>query len=292
MYIERGVEYANGIQEFVGLGYFRINTVEETTKGLLRIGGEDRMSNVRDGRLVNPLQFGAGSSVAAVLDFLIQDIMPGVTTIYDTNWPSGSAYTETFVTDQIVSDDRLAFVQSLVTSYGKVCYFDYAGRFVVKTPPDPNSEPVFVINSGQNGVLVEATRNISRDSVYNGVVARGEPVGELPPVQAVAVDTDPKSPTVWGGKFGKVPRFFSSSFMTTASQCLAAARGLLVSAVGLPYSVDLGLVPNPALEGWDVVQVVYSEEDVETHIAASIKYALHVDGLMDISTRKQSLTIG
>lgn len=293
MFIERGVEYANGIQEYVGLGYFRINTVEQPLKGLLRISAEDRMSNIRDGRLVNPIQFSAGTSVAAVLDFLVQDVMPGIPTIYDTiGWSGGSAYTTTLFTDQVCSDDRLAFIQSLVTSYGKVCYFDYAGRFVVKTPPDPTAEPVTLINAGENGVLVQANRSISRDGVYNGVVARGEPVGELPPVQAVVVDTDPKSPTLWGGPFGKVPRFFSSSFMTNASQCLAAAQGLLLSSVGLPYSVSLGLVPNPALEANDVIQVQYDEHTFETHIADSITYPLHVDGEMRISTRKQSLTIG
>lgn len=292
MFIERGVQYANGTSEYVGLGYFRINTVEQTTKNLVRIGGEDRMSNIRDGRPVNPIQFGAGTSVASVIDFLVQDVMPGMTTIYDASWPGGTAYTTNLVTDQICSDDRLAFIQSLVTSYGKVCYFDYAGRFVVKTPPDPMSQPVFLINAGANGVLVEATRSISRDGVYNGVVARGEPVGELPPVQAVVVDTNPKSPTLWGGSFGKVPRFFTSSFMTTASQCLAAAQGLLTGSTGLPYSVSLGMVPNPALEAYDVLQVQYDAHTFETHIADTITYPLHVDGEMEIRTRKQSLTIG
>jgi len=292
MYIERGVEYANGIQEFVGLGYYRINSVEQTTKGLLRISGEDRKANLRDGRPVNPIQFTAGTSVAAVLDFLVQDVMPGMTTQYDSDWPSGSAYTTNLATDQICSDNRLGFIQTLIASYGKVCYFDYAGRFTVKSQPDPTTEPVFEIGAGQNGVLVEATRSLSRDGVYNGVVARGEPVGELPPVQAVVVDTDPNSPTLWGGSFGKVPRFFSSSFMTTASQCLAAAQGLLLSVVGLPYSVSLGLVPNPALETYDVLTVKYDEHTYETHIADSITVPLHVDGVMQIETRKQSLTIG
>lgn len=293
MFIERGVQYANGTAEYVGLGYFRINSVEQSTKGLLRLSGEDRMSNIRDGRPVNPIQFSAGTSVAAVLDFLVQDVMPGMVTVYDSaGWPGGTAYTTNLVTDQICSDDRMAFVQSLVTSYGKVCYFDYQGRFVVKTPPDPMSQPVFLINAGANGVLVEANRSISRDGVYNGVVARGEPVGELPPVQAVVVDINAKSPTLWGGPFGKVPRFFSSSFMTTASQCLAAAQGLLTGSTGLPYSVSLGLVPNPALEAYDVLQVQYDDNTFETHIADTLTYPLHVDSEMQISTRKQSLTIG
>jgi hypothetical protein len=80
--------------------------------------------------------------------------------------------------------------------------------------------------------------------------------------------------------------------MTTASQCLAAAQGLLLSVVGLPYSVSLGLVPNPALEVYDVITVKYDEHLYETHIADSITVPLHVDGVMRIETRKQSLTIG
>lgn len=295
IYLERGVQYANGITEYVGLGYFRVNSVEDTvlrskkyTGSAVRISGEDRKANLRDGRVVAPMQFDASASVASVIDFLINDVMPGVPTIYDsTGWPGGTAAATTLGSTHILDRDRLAFIQELVTSYGKICYFDYAGRLVVKTPPSTTGVPVFNINAGLNGVMVKATRTISRDSVYNAVVATGEPVADSDPVYGIAVDDDPKSPTYWGGVFGKVPRFFSSSFLYTNDQARNAAANLLVSARGLPYSVSLGMVPNPALEAWDVVSVSYQEGVSEAHIIDQITYTMNVEDEMSIVTRKQ-----
>lgn len=299
VYIERGVQYGNGTREYVGLGYFRVNSVEQdrikgkpgiVQSGLITITGEDRKANLRDGRAVQPIVFGSGASVSSVIDFLVQDVMPGVVTIYDTvNWPGGTASTTLLGSAHVLTQDRLKFVQELVAAYGKVCYFDYAGRFVVKDAPNTGTGAVTSINSGRNGVLVSASRAISRDGVYNAVVATGEPAGELPPVMGVAYDNDPNSPTAWGGPFGKVPRFFSSSFLVTPGQCTNAAQNLLDANKGFPYSVELGMVPNPAVEAWDVVQVVYDENLYETHIVDTIRCALSVDGAMTINTRKQYL---
>lgn len=293
MYIERGVQYANGTTEYVGLGYFRVNSISQNRipSGTIRITGEDRMCYIRDARVVAPIQFSAGTSVAAVIDFVVKDVMATVTTVYDTvNWPGGTAAATLLASDHILDQDRLKFLQELVAAYGKICYFDYAGRFVVKDPPSVSGDPVFIINAGKNGVLVDASRTISRDSVYNAVVASGEPVGETPPVYAVARDDNPSSPTWWNGVFGKVPRFFVSSFLTTTAQCQSAAASILANAHGLPYVVDLGMVPNPALEAWDVIRVSYSDSLSETHIIDTITYSLSVEDSMKITTRKQFIS--
>lgn len=292
VYVERGVQYGNGTKEYVGLGYFRINSVEQedTPNGSVRIGGSDRMSNVVDGDPEQPIQFDAGASVGSVLDFVIGEVNPSVTvmggSIYD--W---DAYSETINSSHIMNSGdsgRINFVKDLVQSYGKIAYFDYAGRFVVKDSPDITSDSVFTINQGQNGILVSMKRALSRDGVYNGVVASGEPVGEQPPVQGLVHDDVTSSPTRWGGPFGKVPRFFSSSFLQTVDQCLSAARSLLVQVTGVPYTVSLGSVPNPALEGYDIVRVQYSNKSAgETHILDKITYPLSVDATMNIDTRKQ-----
>lgn len=299
LYLERGVQYANGTTEYVGLGYFRVNSVEDATIRdsdfdgfVIRVSGEDRKANLRDGRVPSPLQFTANTSVASVLDFLVQDVMPGVVTIYDTvNWPGGTAAATLLGSDHFVDQDRLAFIEELVAAYGKICYFDYAGRFVVKDAPSTSGLSVFNVNSGRDGVLVHAARTVSRDGVYNAVVAAGEAAdSNVPPVYAVATDNDPDSPTFYGGMFGKVPKFFTSSFLTTTAQCLSTAQKLLAAAHGLPYSVTLGMVPNPALEAWDVITVTYADGAVEVHIIDQITYSMSVDDEMSIQTRKQFLS--
>lgn len=286
IYVERGVRYGAGTPEYVGLGYFRIDTVEQqrAPKGTLRITGSDRMANVVDGRPIQPVQFSAGASIGSVLDLVVGQVVPGLVSVYDFD-----AYSELLRANYVMTDDRIKFVQELLDAYGKIGYFDYAGRLQVRDVPDPTNTPVWDIDSGRSGVLVSLGRSVSRAGVYNGVVATGEPVGELEPVRGYAFDLDPASPTYWEGPFGKVPRFFSSPFLTTNGQCGNTARALLLQSTGLPYEVVLESVPNPALEGWDVVRVKYGPHNVETHILSRIKYDLSAQGTMQIETRKQYL---
>lgn len=287
VYVERGVKYGTGTTEWVGLGYFRIDSVEQVKapKGLIRISGSDRMASVVDGRPIQPIQFTAGTSVGSILDFVIGEVVADLDTTYD--W---DAYSELIATDQFLIEDRMKFVRELVSAYGKIGYFDYAGRFQVRNVPDPNGSPVYSIDEGRSGVLVSMQRTISRDGVYNGVVASGEPVGDTAPVRGVALDLDPTSPTYWDAAgFGKVPRFFSSSFMTTDGQAANAAASLLIQGRGIPYVVQLGTVPNPALEGWDIVEVKFGPHDVEVHILDRTRIALDITGEMTCETRKQNL---
>jgi hypothetical protein len=286
LYVERGVQYGDGIKEYVGLGYYRIDRVEQAraTKGAIRISGSDRMANLRDGRSIAPIHFAAGTAFSVVFESIVEEILPSVVVLYDFD-----AVNTLISADHVLDQDRLKFLTELVTAYGKIMYFDYAGRLTVKTAPGLEN-PVWDVNAGRNGVLVSMSRQISRDGVYNGVVATGEPVGELPPVRGVALDLNPASPTFWDGPFGKVPRFFSSSFMTNQQQCEEAAASILAASNGVPYTVSLGVVPNPALEGWDVLNVSFSDrENSEIHIADRITYSLSVEGSMGIETRKQFL---
>ncbi|NBH01932.1 DUF5047 domain-containing protein [Amycolatopsis sp. SID8362] len=287
IYVERGIEYGTGTQELVGLGYYRIDKVEQQSvpDGAIRITASDRMAMVRDARNTAPVQFGSGASVGSVIDYVVGQAVPGLVTVYDFD-----AYSTLLGADHVLDEDRLGFVQDLLAAYGKYGYFDYAGRFQVKSIPDlTKASPVWEINSGTRGVLVSMQRTISRDAVYNIVVARGEPVGELPPVQAVVSDDDPNSPTWVGGPFGLVPTVYSSAFMTTAGQCQQAAAAKLAKVIGLPYAVSLGSVPNPALEGWDVVTVSYPGNS-EVHVIDRITYGLAPGDSMGIDTRKQYLT--
>lgn len=286
VFVERGIQFGDGNTEWVGLGYFRINSISQRAPdGLISITGEDRSSNLRDGRALAPVQFGAGASVQAVVEFLVHEVMPTVPVLFDF-----SAGTTLLAASHILEEDRLKFLQDLVASYGKIMFFDYAGRLQVRSAPDPTKAAIYTVKHGANGTLVNMNRTLSRDGVYNAVVATGEAAGELPPVRGVALDTVPGSPTLFGGPFGQVARFFSSTFMTTETQCVDAARAMLLQATGLPYTVTLDAVPNPALETGDVISVTYDDHrDTETHIVDSITYPLKTDTEMTIETRKQYL---
>src|SRR5690606_3912663 len=160
---------------------------------------------------------------------------------------------------------------------------------VIRTPPDPE-QPVWDVTHGRDGVLVSMARELSRDGVYNAVGARGEGADTEVPIQAVVVDSDPRSPTYWHGPFGKVPRFYSSPLITDVAQAASAAASLLRKSLGLPYGVSFGTIVNPALEPFDPIRVTYPGR-VERHIVETLTIPLTAGAAMTGTTREQTLTI-
>lgn len=282
LFVERGVNYGNGTVEIVSLGYFRIDQTDQDDgpNGALRLSGSDRMAAIIEARLPFPVEFPAGTTVEEVFDQLVHEVYPDATIEYDFT-ASGS----TFDTTHIADEDRFGFLRDVAKSRGKIMYWDYRGVLRVESPPDPET-PVFEVRSGRGGNMVRLARTLTRQGVYNGVVARGEPQGEdQTPVTALVVDNNPASPTYWNGRFGKVPRFYYSSFITTTAAATAAATSLLQQASGLPYSIQLDAVPNPALEPYDPILVVAPDAS-DIHVIDSITIPLVAEATMSGTTRK------
>jgi hypothetical protein len=284
VFVQRGVVVsADGSSELVSLGYFRIYSVDQdgTTDTSITLECRDRMSGIVDARLEAPIQFQSSQSVQDVFTQLVQDVYPTATIVFDFN-----AAGTLLGADQVADEDRYGFLLDVARSRGKVIYWDYAGRLQVKTAPDPRV-PVFDVNAGHNGVLIRLRRTLDRDGVYNAVVALGESPSGDEPVRAVARDLDPTSPTRWGGRFGKVPRFFYSAFMRTVQQASDAAVAMLQRSIGLPYNVDFSAVPNPALEPLDPILVTH-EDKSELHVIETLTIPLQQDDPMSGTTRKQT----
>lgn len=288
VFVQRGIVYGDGSEELVSQGYYRIYSVEQDSapKGSLRVSGRDRMSAIVDDRPLAPIQFGEGASVASVFDFLVSDedngALPGCTIVYD--FDAGET---TFASSHALDDDRYGFLKDIADSLGKVMYFDYAGRLRVESAPNP-TDPVWTVNHGENGVVVSVSRTLSRDQVYNAVIATGESVGENPPVRGIAMDLNPNSPTYWYGPFGRVPKFYSSTFLTTDEQCEIAAQAMLAQQLGVPYSVDFDAVPNPALEPLDPVLISYDDRKApEIHVIESLTIPLDPGATMRATTKQQ-----
>ncbi len=243
IFIERGVVYGDRTTEWVSQGYYRIYDVEQdqAPDGELQVTGRDRMSGIVDEKPLAPQQFADGTSVAEVFSTLVGEVYPGLEIVYDFD-----ADATVFASSHALNDDRYGFLKDIADSLGKIFYFGYDGRPRVETAPNPTA-PVFDVTHGKGGVIIKASRGLSRDKVYNGVVATGEQAGQGAPVRGVVLDLNPTSPTYWGGSFGKVPMFYSSTLLTTDDQCAVAAAAMLSRQMGVPRSVDFTAVPNPAL---------------------------------------------
>lgn len=289
IFVERGIILANGEAEYVPLGYFRIYSPEQydAPDGSIRISAKDRMSGVIDARLFYPRQFTAGTSLGDIFLDLVREVYPDAVIEWD-----DSTNTETLTRSQIAEEDRYGFLNDLVTSYGKVMYFDHRGVLVIKSPPS-SKVSVFTVNHGRNGVLVSVSRQLTREGVYNAVVALGEATDAEEPVRAVVVDSNALSPTYFYGNFGKVPRFYTSPFIATEAQAIAAATSILSKELGLPYNVDFTSVPNPALEPLDPVKITFPQGRAEVHIIERITIPLDATGVLQADCRQgTTISIG
>jgi hypothetical protein len=285
IFCARGMMLGAGQRVYVSQGYYRVYTVEQddAPRGPVRVSGRDRMSGLIDGRLEAPVQLPPGASVQTAFDTLVLDIYPDALIEFDFD-----ASTTTFPGTHIAEEDRFGFLDDIVRALGKVWYWDYRGALVIKDAPDPG-QPVWDINHGKSGVLITASRERTREGVYNSVVVVGEAPGNAASARAVARDMAPDSPVRWGGPFGKVPRFYSSPFITNNEQAGIAAKSLLTRSRGLPYVVSFSTVVNPALEVLDPVRVSYSDrERIETHVLDKFTLPLVADVAMRGATRDQS----
>lgn len=263
------------------LGYFRIDDLDQpdAPDGPVRISGSDRMAGIIDARLVEPMEFSRTATYAQVVTALVQDAHPLAVVAFDDD--SGD---RAIGRRLIVEEDRYEALRDLAESLGKLVWWDGEGILRVADAPDA-TVPVWHVRAGRNGVLVSAQRRVTRQGIYNAVVAQGEATSGTP-ARAVVVDDGPLSPTRWGGPFGKVPRFYSSPLLTTRGQARAAAASILRRSLGVPYSVSLGAITNPALRPHDPIRVTLRDGSRDLHIVDTVSIPLTVGGgPMQLTTR-------
>jgi hypothetical protein len=286
IFVRRGISFAGGSAEWVSLGYFRINSCEqdEAPDGPIRIAATDRMAGIVEARLLAPVQYGPTALYGTVVEELVQEVYPWATIEWD-----DSTESDPIGRTVIAEEDRFQFLNELVTSLGKMWFWDHRGVLVIRDVPD-SQDWAWQVDSGENGVLISLSRELSREGVYNAVAATGEALDTNAPPRAVAYDDNPDSPTYWNGNFGKVPRFYSSPFITTTSQAGTAAAAVLRQNLGLPYNVDFAQVPNPALEVRDAVLVKLRLRS-EIHVIEQMTIPLTAEQPMTAITKEQTLVV-
>jgi hypothetical protein len=282
VFIERGIVFGGDTTEWVSQGYFRIYAAEQedAPNGPVRIEGRDRMSGIVDARLEAPRQFLTAATYGEVFDELVGEVYPSATIEWDDDLD-----TTAIGRNVIAEEDRYTFLRDMVRTRGKIIYWDYAGVLQVKETPDPTS-PVWEVDAGESGVLVNMGRRLTREGIYNSVVAVGEGSDTTAPARGVARDVNPDSPTNFYGTFGPVPRFHFSPFYLTDAQARSGARKILVNALGRPHAVDFSAIPNPALEVFDPVSLAPGTGS-EIHVLDDIGLSLLASGPMTAATRGQ-----
>ena len=273
--------YAGALKYEVPVGTFRVETMQRTNGGAIAIKASSFESYVVDhvfsGHTEEPAYYDRGrSAIWAIKDLIISSFPEAV-----------------FETDPRITDVNLAermmlpakktyweAVEALADLLTADVYCTAYGRFrIAPRPTFENTAPVFKINEGPDGVLVELGTSIDRSTVYNGVLASyqsssGGSSG-ISPVSWIEVDDDPASATYWGGDFGKRMLILDASpLLTTKALCKAKAKLVLSRVKFAERELNLTAVPNPALEPDDIVMVTMLDGTVENHMLSSLTIPL------------------
>lgn len=286
LYVRRGIQFLDGTTEYVPLGRFRIDSADaDMAGGTLTISASDRSKRIADSRFLAPRNSTTSSTVLASIQSLVTDVL-GPLAVFDIRFADTTG-TPLLVWDQ----ERWEAIEQLGDLLSAEVYFDGTGACVVRKVPTIADAVAWYADAGASGVLVNAERLLTRDETYNAVVATGERTDGTTAVTATVQDLDATSATYWNGRYGQVPRFYSSPLITTTGQATSAAQSLLDRVRGLTRQLSLDIVPNPALSAGDVVQVRFPDGTYERHLVDRLTIPLAPGGAMTVETRSTKPTL-
>jgi hypothetical protein len=294
LFVERGVDFGDGTRELVPCGYYGIEEISRDSFGPVRVSGFDRSKRLQRKRVTYPTEFAAGTTHREIFDHLVNGQTP--------DGPSTTTY-GMFLTGQVpitftgydptlakigtslsCEDDCLAFLGKIADARGCVLRFGRTGALEVALRNQaPGAVPVYTVKPGAGGNLVSWSQKVTRDGVYNYVIARGSDPA-TPTGYRLAYNADPTSPLYWAGPFGVVPRYYASPLILSSAAADAAAESVLARYKGLPTSLSLMAVPNPALDPLDVIQATLGSSTA-THLLDQVSIPLAGDQPVEIVTR-------
>src|SRR6187549_467744 len=222
--VELGIELLDGSVSTVPYGTYEI------TGAATKTSADDQTTEVTLGdvsgiveryRFESPLTVASGTDLASMINTVVANrtgFNPGVTAVGST-----LGAPRTFGLD--TGTAPWAEILDVLSGFSRTAWYDRVGHIQVGSiSADPSS-----------AYPISSLATLSGDfdtKPPNVIVARGEPQDGTAPVQAIAMDTDPSSPTYAGtgpgtSPYGRVTYFFASPLLLTEPQAQSAAETIL-----------------------------------------------------------------
>lgn len=272
-----GIGYPDGSREIFPVFTGRVQDVRRGGDGSVVIDADDLARDVIEFEFENPQPSNAGSLVTAQIRALITQVLPGATFGTD---DANVATTPTVVWDQ----DRGQALDDLAFAAGGRWYALGDGSFVTRRYPYQQTVPVVTIADESGGTNVTADRAVTRDGVRNSITVSSERMDGSPPIRATVRDTNPLSPTFFGGTFGRKTRIIKVQTPLTSAEAQAMARAELAASIALGAQWTAQCVPNHALEPGDCVLISYRGIS-EVQIIDALTYPLMTGASQRIASR-------
>ena len=288
--VARGLVVA-GAAELVPLGVFVLDAdLEEAADGTITVSAADRSQRISRARWTDPYTVPAGSNVGTALADLLR-----------TCWPDCPVGTTLSVIDKTTGakvayldgsdSDPWKDARSLAASAGYDLYFDPEGDVQVRETPDPESDPVCATYyAGDAAIVLGKTRSARLTRLYNGVIVTAEGSGVGVPKRGEAWDDDPNSPTYRDGPMGQVPLFYSSPLLASQDDVDTAAETMLARVKRPIEQTSFELVPNPAHEAFDVVELVDAGGTARRYMLDVVTVPLDSSSTMSATARETEVT--
>lgn len=305
IFVERGIDYGDGTREWVGLGYFRIDDIDQpdAPNGPIRISGSDRISRMKDNRTLwtapgtlpsypaqtvrvafnrwvngDPFDTGSTPSVDNGYGMFLFDVVP-------INW-LGLDPDNYSAANTLVEDSTYDYLQGLLSNIGNYTMrFNASGELDVISTDVLGNPSVYSVEPGRN--LIGYSRNVSREGFANVVTTKSSDPA-YPGILFVGYNEEPNFG--WESTMGQVIARFSSPLIKSTAHAESASVTRLANLAEVPYGLSVLLVPNPALEPFDVIDVRINPTLVEQHMVDSVVIPLTADGDVEIKTRVISET--
>lgn len=278
IYLQLGVEYAPGDVELIGWGYHRIEQLEQDNApyGPITITALDRISQLQQNGLVLPLPLSDGNTHRQVFDRLVNGIAipqqaeyPGISPTgfgaylgvrIPITWTSYNPDTTRIIGDQIVDNDGYGFLANLIKFYDdSAMRFLNDGTLLVYSTVIDATVSQATLTGGTGGNLHSIKRVVKRTDVHNVVTAYGSDPSSITDFISI-FNADPSSALAYNKttypSFGIAPTYYSSPLLQTDGDVELAGEALLRRYRALPLVFTLSMIPNPALEPFDVIDVV------------------------------------
>lgn len=287
--VEHGILFADESVDWVQIAYLRIDQMDQRlTSATRKFTAYDRAILPQEHLFETPwpLEDTYTNLMQAFLNKTIPGeiltIDPGVNTTRRPN--TGKAISE--------GADRLKEMQQMADVLESWIYNDQYGDFHIGLRDPAGGVPVWTINAGRDGVMVDAEESFSRREQFNAVGITWTPSDNADEdadwTQYIFDwDNDPASSTYYDGPFGKRPKFYDEEYdyIQTTDEAYAIAQLKLKEYLGATRSLSIDAVYNPLLVPGDHIEVIFPDGEVEVHIIDTLQIELGPSARMGIDTR-------
>jgi hypothetical protein len=279
--------------EYVPIGTFRFTEVDVQYPSI-RLGKcFDRAWIVSGEKLPFNVAVNQNTNIVDTVTQLVQTAYPGV----PMNFPITNESTNGMVFD--VESDPWEACQTLFSNIGLRLFFDPMGVLTARPEPSESDPQVWSYDDtdSNNLGLPQVGRTWTGDG-YNGVTVVAENSDLAAPIRAAAYDTDPGSPTQWGGPYGKrMAPFIRDETIASQAQAQLRANKELQANLGFLQAISIPALVNPALEISDVVRVAYNRTDAgdlpiireSSNILDSFEVPLRANQTQNLGTRARRI---